>query len=503
MRHIGVDIGAHSIKCVVLKKVKGSYIIHSKKAYFYPEKESFAFPKWLKSSLQDFTKIHKIKRPLFSFSYPCGIPSPAARVISLPKVNKKELTQSIHYEVEEKNMLQGTTNFTYKSAIVQADEDALSVLVAVAEKNLVKTINGLKSPLWNVLVAEPQVLSLGRLIADDCVVIDFGHLSTRVLAYKSGKPFFIQAIPIGGKFITQKISDGRIFLKEFFELSDLSDEEIKHEYGAVLHGYREIENNPITLKVADLISETTSLLSREIKQLLRTIEINNDFKATNFYFTGEGSKLRYLVDYVGKELSEELVPLDFTSSEEEAEDLFVIASGAGLYKDYPYFREINFMIADSIHIDFQKVFFTALGLSLILHVGMFDLNRRLGNFEETVNTQLAAKKQTEATLRNKINTEEAKVVQHLQLGDKLMQLQKQKKWLSDILFELPPRTPKGVVIRSILIHEGDIRLSGTSENYSDIAFLATALEEIGKTTISSITSTEHHSFVINLVPHSE
>lgn len=516
MRYIGVDIGSHSIKCVVLKKVGGVYSLHFKKLYYYPEKEKPSLSKWLKLCLQDFVKVSSIKRPIFFLSFPCDNSSSIVRILSLPKVGKKELTQSILYETEEKN-IQGINSMAYKWAIVRVEEDTQDVLVATSSKETIKAVKALKSPLWFPSVVEPQVLSLSRLIEKNSVVIDFGHNSTRLMIYKDGLPFSVQVIEIGGKFLTQKINEERIFLKEFSELQDMTSEEIKHTYSAALGEFREIENNPITIKISDIIDESIKALVREIKQSLRILEINSNFLADNFYYTGEGSKLKYLMGYVERELGVELAPLDFTVDspreetlqdndlqEEELNDFpFLLASGTYLYKDFPQLKAINFMQLNSIKIDFQKIFFMTLGFSIILHAGMFDINRRAANLITKAEQQISTEQQTVAMLQNRTTEKENISRQYVEFGNFLTRLEQQKRWFSDILYEVPSRTPKDLTIKVIRMKGSNIILEGVADNYSDIAFFAVALEDIGNVDILYIEEDEAHNFAIELVVNRE
>lgn len=138
---VGVDIGVHQIKCVTLKKVNDLYYVHHRKTYNTPEgfvaKNGSLDSGWLYSTLADFVREFKIKAPLFCFTLPYSPPLTTIRIFEMPKLSKKELKQSMAYEIEEKILVNSMEEIKYKWSVIEQSENSLRILACADRKSVV------------------------------------------------------------------------------------------------------------------------------------------------------------------------------------------------------------------------------------------------------------------------------------------------------------------------------------------------------------------------------
>lgn len=472
---IGVDIGEYSVKCVVLEKIRDEYCIKHKKNY--RRKDNISFDKWLKSVLEDFTKEHKIRRPEFHFSLSSMTPRVIFRFFNMPKISIKELNKSMRYEIEEKTLV-NIDSIYYKWDIIGSDDEEYRIIAVTIEKNFIETLKKIKRFGWTIGSIEPQVISFGRLIEGNTAVIDLGHSGTRLMVYKDGNPVHIQPIEIGGKTLTEKIKE---------KYPD-NPEQAKHEYGAVITD-RNIESDPDRFMVSDLILIQIENLARELKQSLRAVEVRENITIETIYYTGNTAKLRYLIDYLSRELGHDLYPLNLTAkSFSETEDyFFASASGAALFREHPYFTRINFAkVLASRKITSKSIFFVLLGFLIAFQSAISALNIKADNYIKTLDRTRNELESRLNSVRNRIQNYEKTIIKYQEAEDVVKILKNQKKNLSQILFQLPDRTPKGIAITEILIFPEYTVFKGKSKNYSDVGFFAIALEELGRVTINTI-----------------
>lgn len=502
--YIGVDIGDYSIKCAVLKKVDGLYYIDKKKKYVIPKRGTkFDFAYWLKTVLSDFVKENKIRTASLCFSITCMPPRMTTRIFDMPQLPAKELERSMQYEIEEKTLVNDLNTVFYKWAIMEKKEDTYSIFMAIAERKLIRILKELKSITWRIAAIEPQVLSYGRLVSGNSVVIDFGHTGTRFIAYKDGKPLHYQSIDIGGMHLTQKIEKeyGDFFTPDE-SVRYQEAENMKHEKGKVLIGMEELEDDPISLKLSRILKGPVEMLAREIKQALRALEIQNEYVADKIYYVGEGARLKYLCQYVGKELGHTLEALGFDPAnspgmELEEEELQVLddypymaASGASLCQEYPYLETVNFAhIKMPVQMDYKNLFVGVLCFSVLSQLMMWDIHKRTDKVLNRINEAIEEQQRSISALDSQINSQESRIQAFDSIqneAESINQVARQKSAFPRTLEILANKTPEGVAVRHITMEGGVLIIDGVSKDYTNIGYFALALEELGEVNIDTI-----------------
>lgn len=503
--NVGVDIGEYSVKCAVLEKNNGIYYITRKKKYIIPKRgQKFDFFGWLKSVLSDFTKTNRIGKAVFCFSLSYAPPDMIIRMFDMPKLSDKEIEKGMKFEIEEKTLVEDINTVFYKWDKIRETPDNYSIFMAIVQREIVRSLKKLASVKWKIEVIEPHIISLGRLVSGNSVVLDFAHSGTNFIAYKKGKPFHVQMIDMGGKHFTQKIANeyGDFFTPDP-EIRYQEAENIKHEKGMILNGIEELEDNPISIKVARLLREPAELLAREIKQVIRVLEIQNEFTIDNVYYVGEGARLKYLTSYISREIGYELRPLAFNYDSELPESItdeqvkeilddypYMAASGVSLYKDFRYFEDLN--LADiklPVKVDYKAVFAGIMCFTLLSQIALFDLHRRVDKVLEEITVAAADKQKEVESFEGKINNEQNRI-------NSFYQLQSLAKTINDVanyngvftqvLTALADNVPAGVAIEHLIIQDRSVLIKGYADSYRSIGYFALTMQKYGSVNIDVI-----------------
>lgn len=471
---VGVDIGKYSIKCVALEDTR---IKHKKE---YRPKSGIPVDKQLKTVLESFTKEHKIRRADFYFTLSCSPPGITTRFFNMPKLSMKELKKGMRYELEEK-LLDDMESVYYKWDISGIDDEEYNIMAVAVEKKLIKDLKKVKRPGWAIKRIETQALSLGRLVKEDAAIIDFGHSGTRLIIYKDGRPVYFEVFETGGKQMTERIS----------EKYPEDPEKAKHDYGAVLTNIDIEDADPDRFMVSNLILPYVENLADELRQKLRAVEIEQEMKLDRIYYTGGTSKLRYLTDYLVRELDRELYPLNFQGEQtENSGAIFASAYGAALFKKNVYFKKINFAKTPSGRkIPSKGVFLLLLSFFAVSQASAAFLNIKAEKSLEELKKKQNEMRSSLNNMRSRITAHNEKKAEYQEVGDIVKEIKKTGDGhMSKVLFELPKRTPVGISITQIFILPDFVVISGISDNYSNIGFLAMALEELGNVTIDTISA---------------
>lgn len=482
---IGVDVGESSIKIAQLKKIGDEYSIVSKKCYEIPP-DAGDFSIWLRSCVKSFMKERKISWASLSFSLSYDIKNMTLKIFDMPKLSQKDLSKSIIYEIEEKSLVKNIDSVYYKWSIISKKEDGSNViLLNLFEKALIDKIKAIETPKIKISSIEPQIISIGRIVSGNTVVIDFGYKQTRLYVYKNGKPYSIHTISIGGYHITKQIGDSYGDLYELEGDEKFKQAEIlKCDKGAVFSEHSEIETDETVLEIAESIKMPIQNIVKEIKQNLRALEIKDEYVSECFYYTGNASKLKYMIPYFEKELVCELKPFDFTASAQrdilEDDAYLYIPSGAStLYKEFPYLPSMNFArVVKKTSINPKQILLSLVVITVVTGVALADINSRYSNMLEEKNAAIVKQYQVIEKLDAKINETRSQIIAMQNKINLIDNIEKQKKWLSDILYEMPEITPGGVVVTTIEVSDGQVNLFGYSKNYSDIGFFVIALEQM-------------------------
>jgi len=155
----------------------------------------------------------------------------------------------------------------------------------------IEVLDFISSPLsLSKAVLKEREMDIGTCL------LNIGAETTEMAVFENGKLIHFTVLPIGGLFITNKIS---IFLKTDFETA----ERIKLEYGTcIAKGKREkieIEKEALSFTLSSLskeIREGYSKIFDEVKKELKKISKDKKLPA-GIVLTGGGAKIKKIVDF--------------------------------------------------------------------------------------------------------------------------------------------------------------------------------------------------------------
>lgn len=504
---IGIDLGKYSTKLCVLEEAKGYFYIKHKKSYPTPEIEGAKYMAWLKKTVVSFAKEFGLHPNGLAASFAEGSPERIVLFLEMPKIEGKELAQSIAYEIQEKAPIENVDEYHYKWQKVYEGKENDNIILVIVQNEWLRTLKRLKLGFQRIKVIEPHISSLGRLLTGNVGVIDFGHSGTRFMAYRDGKPFFFKEIPIGGKDLTQIIADefeGVRHIAERAERLRLA-EEFKHQRARVLQNY-EIEQDPVARRLASLLEGQIQSLVGEIKQAFRLAQVANGFTFEKLYYTGGAANLKYLINFVSRELDFDLEQLDImpSSEAEERDDdyLFTYAYSAALSEEYPYLTNTNLADVKPIaKLNSKEILGGVVAFTFLFLAGTFSIGKIYDMRLKAATTTLTQVQESLREVATQAKNVQDVAARYERLRKSVDFVTQQKHWLSEILYLLPGASSDGVALKSIVIMERDPKLNGSNDadklpydvalegyakDYSQIGFFAIPLEKIGTVTITQV-----------------
>lgn len=368
----------------------------------------------------------------------------------------------------------------YKWDIAAKQPKEYQIAVAIIEKEIIQDI---KKTGLRLRAIEPEFVALSHLVKGDCAVIDFGHSGTRLMIFKSSALVHVEFLEIGGKAVTDKIA------AQYSE-----PEEIKHNFGAVLRDPT-LETSPVAVKVAELIKDSIESLARSLKQAIRAAEVRENLNITDIYFTGQGAKLKYLIDYLSGELENDIRPLNLSSNDFEIDDSdYAAACGAALGNNYlnlinfasvPAERAVNAKELCSFFVSFALVFqILLIGSNVYVQRNLEEVRKEKTSLETELNNLTARSQDTER-----------KIEEYSKLRDSAVFLN-QKSTIADILYKLPDRVPQGVSLTEILLEPNQTTIKGKADTYSDLGFFVLKLRDLGQPKITDLSRTRDFTVVL-------
>ena len=148
--------------------------------------------------------------------------------------------------------------------------------------------------------------------------------------------------------------------------------------------------------------------------------------------------------------------------------------------------DTNFTKFIKANIDYSSIIVIALTLSLSVGFIFKVVDDKYTERISELNAVEAEQSQTISNLQRDINVVQESIDKSNGFIQKMDMLKAQKKWLSDILYVIPERTPLTIVIKDLSIKDGTVVLGGYSSDYSSIGFFANKLEDIAEVNIDSI-----------------
>lgn len=391
----------------------------------------------------------------------------------------KDLAKSMRYEIEEKTTVDMNSVY-YKWDVAAKQPKEYQIGVAIIEKEIIQDI---KKAGLRLRTIEPEFVALSHLAKGDCAVIDFGHSGTRLMIFKSSALIHVEYLEIGGKTLTDKIA------AQYSE-----PEEIKHDFGAVLRDPA-LETSPVVVQTAELIKDSIESLARSLKQTLRAVEVRENMTVTDIYFTGQGAKLKYLVDYLSGELESDIRPLNLSSNDFEIDDSdYAAACGAAL--DNNYLSRINFASVPAERaVNAKELCSFLVSFALVFQIFLIGSNVYVQRNLEGVRKEKTSLQAELDSLTARVRDTEQKIEEYSRLRDSATLLN-QKTTIANILYKLPDRTPQGVSLTEILLEPGQTTIKGKADTYSDLGFFVLKLKDLGRAEITDLSRTKDFTVIL-------
>lgn len=233
------------------------------------------------------------------------------------------------------------------------------------------------------------------------------------------------------------------------------------------------------------IDEDINSMVTEIKRAIRMFELKTGQSVDNIYYFGQVSKMSILTSIIESELEMKLKPIEILDMAEEGlVSLYSIASLASM--DPKLKDNTDFSKHIKPNIDYNSVIVILLTLALSTGLAFKLISDKYQEEISNLNSIAPTQQQTLMKLNDDISSLNSSIADYDSFIERTDALKAQQKWLSDVLFLLPDRTPLTIAIHDIAILDGQVTIKGYSSDYSSIGFFANKLEDIAKIEIKSI-----------------
>ena len=234
-----------------------------------------------------------------------------------------------------------------------------------------------------------------------------------------------------------------------------------------------------------VIDEDINSMVTEIKRAIRMFELKTGQSVDNIYYFGQVSKMSILTSIIESELEMKLKPIEILDMAEEGlVSLYSIASLASM--DPKLKDNTDFSKHIKPNIDYNSVIVILLTLALSTGLAFKLISDKYQEEISNLNSIAPTQQQTLMKLNDDISSLNSRIADYDSFIERTEALKSQQKWLSDVLYLLPDRTPLTIVIHDIEILDGQVTIKGYSSDYSSIGFFANKLEDIAKIEIKSI-----------------
>lgn len=280
-------------------------------------------------------------------------------------------------------------------------------------------------------------------------------------------------------------------VNEFLENNDLQDIETKDENFEDVKDLEDVEDetyDPELIKELSLaIDGKVKRIIEEVKGIVRMFELQTGSSVDSIFHVGQLSNLTFFKESIEAELELELKPVDILDINDEQNDNVTLYSLASLVSmDAELKDDTNFAKFIKANIDYSSIIVIALTLSLSVGFTFKVIDDKYTERISELNAVEAEQSQTIFNLQRDIDAAQESIDNSNDFIQKMDMLKVQKKWLSDILYVIPERTPLTIVIKDLSIEDRTVVLGGYSSDYSSIGFFANKLEDIAEVNIDSI-----------------
>ena len=252
-------------------------------------------------SLQRSTKLGKLK----SKKVICSLPETKAflRIISMPKLEKKEIKEAIKWEIEANIPLtldQVYYDWQVLDENIAGEKGKTSILVVAVARNTVdKFISVIEKAGLEPVGFEVESIAQARSLINiewekkTVLIVDIDDRSTGILVSSKGIPCFTSSVPVSGQSITSAISKG---LNVTFDEA----EKIKNENGIG----SDFKNNNIFNSVNSVLENLSSEIERSINFYVSELSYSEDID--KIIICGKEATMKGLVPYLAKRLQKKV-----------------------------------------------------------------------------------------------------------------------------------------------------------------------------------------------------
>lgn len=304
-RIVGIDIGVHSAKVVQLRYERERAILETygellSEGYLKSAETTSGggFLRYLDTDIVNLLKDLLREANVTAKDAALSIPSTASFIttISLPKLNPKEIEETLPYEARKYVPIPITEVVLDWEILDTEEDDNSTVLLAAVPKEIIgkfKRIAELAGIKTRALEVETfsLVRSLVGLDTTPTAIINLGHLSTTLAIVDKRRLRVSHNFSRGSQELTRSLEKGLGITRERAEA-------IKREVGLA----EKIEEK----EIASIIEPIVETLFSEVERLLTIYNRHAPRRVQKINLTGGGSNLKGLIDYASTRLGLEV-----------------------------------------------------------------------------------------------------------------------------------------------------------------------------------------------------
>lgn len=273
-------------------------------------------------------------------------------------------------------------------------------------------------------------------------------------------------------------------LEEVIEINNYNEDELYEEVSEDTE--EDVYDKQLISNLSDLIYPKINLIIDEIKRIIRMYELQNGTSVDSVYYVGQLSQLKFLKETIESELDVKLKPVSFLDMTDEGDSDVTYNLASLVSMDTKLKDSTDFSSNIRANVDYSSLIIILLTMSLSVGLAfkvMIDnYNEQLSELQITQSTQT----QTISSLESDISTLQQSISESERFIGRMEDLKAQKKWLSDVLYVIPDRTPLTISIYNLSIEDNKVTFQGYSSDYSSIGFFAEELGDIANVEIDSI-----------------
>lgn len=288
-------------------------------------------------------------------------------------------------------------------------------------------------------------------------------------------------------YLEEKVLEDKSYndtLEEVIEIDNYNEDELYEEVSEDTE--EEVYDKQLINNLSDLIYPKVNLIINEIKRIVRMYELQNGASVDSVYYVGQLSQLKFLKETIESELDVKLKPVSFLDMTDEGDSDVTYNLASLVSMDTKLKDSTDFSSNIRANVDYSSLIIILLMMSLSVGLAfkvMIDnYNEQLSEMQMTQSTQT----QTISSLESDISTLHQSINESERFINRMEDLKAQKKWLSDVLYVIPDRTPLTISIYNLSIVDNKVTLQGYSSDYSSIGFFAEELGDIANVEIDSI-----------------